>query len=143
MNYGIPTQPPRSPRPLVANCTLDWLLDGGYLPHPVIRVGIRRQLAGRIASIGSASLAEAYERKADFVDALRSRPIAVETATANKQHYEVGTGVLAACLGPRMKYSCCLYPAGRETLAQAEVEMLRSYVGKAGLEDGMEILDLG
>lgn len=121
----------------------DWLLDGGYLPHPVIRVGIRRQLAERIASIQSASLAEAYERKAAFVEALRSRPIAIDTATANKQHYEVGTGVLAACLGPRMKYSSCLYPKGKETLAEAEVEMLQSYVEKAGLKDGMEILDLG
>lgn len=109
----------------------------------MIRVGIRRQLAERIASIQSASLAEAYERKAAFVEALRSRPIAIDTATANKQHYEVGTGVLAACLGPRMKYSSCLYPKGKETLAEAEVEMLQSYVEKAGLKDGMEILDLG
>lgn len=68
-------------------------------------------------------------------------------------------------LGPRMKYSSCLYPKGSETLAQAEVEMLRTYskfatklgvmsrkimwltihsaVEKAGLEDGMSILDLG
>ena len=78
-----------------------------------------------------------------YVAALRTRPIAVETAAANAQHYEVGTGVLAACLGPRMKYSCCLYPAARETLAQAEVAMLEMYVKRAQLEDGMEVLDLG
>lgn len=121
----------------------DWLLDGGYLPHAVIRVGIRRQLADRQRSIASSSHAEALARKLSFVRDLRSRPIAVETATANKQHYEVGTGVLQACLGPRMKYSSCLYPTGRETLEQAEVAMLKSYVDKAGLLDGMEILDLG
>lgn len=69
--------------------------------------------------------------------------MAIETATANTQHYEVGTGVLQACLGPRMKYSCCLYPTGSETLGQAEVEMLDSYVEKADLKDGMSILDLG
>ena len=130
------TQPANMPR-------TDWLIDGGYLPQAVIRLGIRRQLAERIASIGTGTLAEGYEGKAEFVGRLRARPIAVETAAANRQHYEVGTGVLAACLGPRMKYSCCLYPSGRETLAEAEVEMLRSYVDKAGLEDGMEILDLG
>jgi cation-transporting ATPase 13A3/4/5 len=78
-----------------------------------------------------------------YVKALRTRPMAVETKTANKQHYEVGTGVLQACLGPRMKYSCCLYPTGKETLGQAEVEMLEQYVEKAQLVDGMEILDLG
>lgn len=66
-------------------------------------------------------------------------------------------------LGPRMKYSSCLYPKGGETLGQAEVEMLQTYSGcttlssfsresaanlqfvveKAGLKDGMSILDLG
>lgn len=122
---------------------IDWVLDSGYLPHAVIRVGIRRQLAQRQAEIATSSLAAAMERKQQFVASLRERPIAVETASANSQHYEVGTGVLAACLGPRMKYSCCLYEKGGETLAQAEVAMLRSYVEKAGLADGMEILDLG
>ena len=78
-----------------------------------------------------------------YIAALRERPIAIETDTANTQHYEVGTGVLQACLGPRMKYSACLYPSGKETLGQAEVEMLRLYVERAGLEDGMKILDLG
>lgn len=69
--------------------------------------------------------------------------MAIETAKANEQHYEVGTGVLAGMLGPRMKYSCCLYPKGSETLGQAEVEMLKLYVERAGLKDGMSILDLG
>lgn len=78
-----------------------------------------------------------------YVELLRQRPIAIETAAANEQHYEVGTGVLKACLGPRMKYSACLYPTGKETLAQAEVAMLETYVEKAGLKDGMSILDLG
>ena len=79
----------------------------------------------------------------EYVKNLRTRPMAVETAAANTQHYEVGTGVLQACLGPRMKYSCCLYPTGKETLGQAEVEMLEKYIERAQLADGMKILDLG
>ena len=78
-----------------------------------------------------------------YVNALRTRPMAIETATANSQHYEVATDFLEACLGPRMKYSCCLYPTGKETLGQAEVEMLETYIEKAELADGMKILDLG
>lgn len=42
-----------------------------------------------------------------------------------------------------MKYSCCLYPTGKETLEQAELAMLESYCTKARLEDGMDVLDLG
>ena len=78
-----------------------------------------------------------------YVAALRTRPIAIETAAANQQHYEVGTGLLEACLGPRMKYSCCYYRTGRETLGQAEMAMLELYVERAGLRDGMRVLDLG
>ena len=78
-----------------------------------------------------------------YVNALRAQVMAIETAAANFQHYEVATGLFKACLGPRMKYSCCLYPTGKETLGQAEVEMLETYVEKAELADGMKILDLG
>lgn len=121
----------------------EWILDGGYLPSSVIRLGIRRQLRDRIALIAHTSLEQAYDTKMKYVAALRSRPIAIETAAANEQHYEVGTGVLQACLGPRMKYSCCLYPKGGETLAQAEIAMLEVYIERAGLKDGMKVLDLG
>ena len=122
---------------------VEWLLDGGYLPGFVIRQGIRSQLRSRLASIATTSLTEAYETKMRYVAFLRSRPVAINTADANSQHYEVGTGVLQACLGPRMKYSCCLYQKGSETLAQAEMAMLGLYLKRADLRDGMQILDLG
>lgn len=109
----------------------------------MIRVGIRRQLRQRLDEIRSSSLAAAVDSKMEYVATSRTRPIAVETATANKQHYEVGTGVYAETLGPRMKYSACLYPKGSETLGEAEVAMLRAYVDRAELKDGMRILDLG
>lgn len=113
------------------------------MPHAVIRFGIRKQLRERLDLIQSKSLNDAYEAKMAYIEKLRCQPMAIATDTANKQHYEVGTGVLAGCLGPRMKYSCCLYPQGDETLAQAETAMLRSYIDKADLRDGMDILDLG
>ena len=71
----------------------------------VIRIGIRRLLAEREAMISSKSLSEAYETKMKYVESLRIRPIAIEQNKANEQHYEVGTGVLQCCLGPRMKVS--------------------------------------
>lgn len=122
---------------------IDWLLDGGYLPQFVIRAGIRRQLRSRLKEIASTSLQESYTRKMRYVSLLRTRPIAIETSTANTQHYEVGTGVLAGCLGPRMKYSCCLYSEEEDTLAEAEEAMLELYCDRAKLQDGQSILDLG
>jgi cyclopropane fatty-acyl-phospholipid synthase-like methyltransferase len=67
----------------------------------------------------------------------------IATDKANEQHYEVASSFFTRCLGPRLKYSCCLYPTGNETLEQAEIAMLESYVEKAGLVDGMDLLDLG
>ena len=119
------------------------MVDGGYLPIFVLRRGIRAQLQERATIIKNTKLAESYETKMKYVELLRSRPIAIETAAANTQHYEVGTGVLSACLGPRMKYSCALYPKGGETLGQAEIAMLESYVEKAQLKDGQRMFDLG
>ncbi|KAF2158105.1 S-adenosyl-L-methionine-dependent methyltransferase [Myriangium duriaei CBS 260.36] len=144
------------------------LLDNGVLPFPIIRQGIRSQLRSRLASLASTSVTSAYDTKMKYIDLLRTRPIAVETAKANDQHYEVGTGVLAACLGPRMKYSCCRYydlstgkalpgleegwTAGvlaesegviSQRLGRAEEAMLEEYVEKAGLEDGQRVFDLG
>lgn len=131
---------------LLPPSTLDTLLDGGYLPHAVIRHGIRRQLADRLASIQTTSLTAAYESKMEYVTKLRSRPIAIETKTANEQHYEVGTGVLTGMLGPRMKYSSCLYDlekGGKEGLGVAEERMLGVTVERAGIKEGMRVLDLG
>jgi cation-transporting ATPase 13A2 len=123
-------------------------IDNGYLPSTIIRYGIRAQLADRLRNISTTSLTQAYETKMKYVEALRSRPIAIETGKANEQHYEVGTGVLKACLGTRMKYSCCLYGSNEkidttETLDAAEDKMLEEYVTRAELVDGQNVLDLG
>ena len=106
-------------------------------------MGIRSQLADRLRTLHTGSLTTDLERKMAFIESLRAQPIAVSTATANEQHYEVSAGFLAACLGPRLKYSGCLYPTGRETLAQAEIAMLDAYCERAQLRDGQAILDLG
>lgn len=42
-----------------------------------------------------------------------------------------------------MKYSCSLWPPGTHTLEQAEENMLALYMTRAGIADGMTILDLG
>lgn len=96
-----------------------------------------------------------------WIEEVRARTtIADVPEKANEQHYEVRdtsfatrsalivveqvpTKFILSTLGPYGKYSSCLYPTGRETLAEAETLMLESYCGKAMLKDGLEILDLG
>jgi hypothetical protein len=145
MNYGIASTTPTGHYNMLTypDSLVEAVVDGGYLPTFLLRRGIRAQLQDRINTISTTSMSSALETKMAYVDLLRQRPIAINTSDANEQHYEVGTGVLSESLGPRMKYSCCLYPKGGETLAQAEIAMLEMYVERAGLKDGMKIFDLG
>jgi cyclopropane-fatty-acyl-phospholipid synthase len=82
------------------------------------------------------------ERRA-FVDGLRRAAIAEQVEKPNEQHYELPTEFFELVLGPRMKYSSCYWPEGVDTLAAAEEAMLDLTCRRAGMEDGMEILDLG
>ena len=66
--------------------------------------------------------------------------MAIKTDKANEQHYEVPPAFFEQCLGSRMKYSCCYYPTGRETLDEAEEEMLKLYVERGQIRDGQEIV---
>ena len=116
---------------------IDSLLEKNLLPDWLIRIGIRRLLAQRLREE-----AARYDRAAYVAD-LKTRSLAEQTAAANEQHYEVPTRFYQLCLGPRLKYSGCLYPTGREPLAQAEEAMLALYAERAQLADGQSILELG
>ncbi len=116
---------------------LDFLLETDLIPDALIRAGIRRLLAQRLREERVRFDLPAYA--AD----LRTRPLAEQTAAANEQHYEVPTRFYQLCLGPRLKYSGCLYPTGRETLAEAEEAMLALYAERAQLANGQTILELG
>ncbi len=55
-----------------------------------------------------------------FADAMTSHPIAEHADAANVQHYELPSAFFEQILGPRRKYSCCLYDEGVTSLADAE-----------------------
>ncbi|BAB53730.1 cyclopropane-fatty-acyl-phospholipid synthase [Mesorhizobium japonicum MAFF 303099] len=69
--------------------------------------------------------------------------IAEHAQAANEQHYELPPEFFGLTLGPNRKYSCCLYPKGNESLAEAEIAALEQTVEHAGLGDGQSILELG
>ncbi len=89
---------------------------------------IRTLNAQRIASLKARSrtYTDEWNYKREYIRSLSTHfdngAIAIETAKANDQHYEVDTDFMLSCLGKRAKYSCCLYETGKETLDQAEGE---------------------
>lgn len=78
-----------------------------------------------------------------FAQAMAAYPIALHVDVANRQHYELPPEFFALTLGPRRKYSCCLYPTGRESMAEAELLALEATAEHAGLANGQHILELG
>ncbi|MCX7041253.1 MAG: class I SAM-dependent methyltransferase [Gammaproteobacteria bacterium] len=119
------------------------LVERGMVPDALTRYGIRRLCRDRLASEGidDPALADARFRK--LLEELRHSPVAIETAAANEQHYELPTRFFQLCLGKRLKYSSCFYATGNESLDQAEEAMLALYCERAALEDGQDILELG
>ena len=86
---------------------------------------------------------EAKGDEAAFAQEMTARAIAEHADAANTQHYELPPEFFRICLGARLKYSCCLYPTGAETLDEAEAAALAETCEHAGLEDGQSILELG
>ena len=119
------------------------LCERGLVPDVLSRAGMRQLMKGRLVDEASGDGEIRSARFNRFLAELRASPIAIETQAANTQHYEVPADFFHRHLGPRLKYSCCLYPRGNETLAQAEEAMLALYAERAGLANGQRILDLG
>jgi cyclopropane-fatty-acyl-phospholipid synthase len=119
------------------------MLETGLVPDLVVRQGIRRLLRTRLREEDRGGLEANHAHLARYLDELRRSPIAIETRAANEQHYDVPAGFYQLVLGPRLKYSCCLYPTGGETLAQAEDAMLTLTTERARLHDGQQVLELG
>ncbi len=112
--------------------------EGAPLPDLMRRAAIQFLVAGaRRQAAGAGPDADAA-----FARQMAERPIAEHTQEANRQHYEVPAAFFQACLGPRLKYSSCLYAPG-ETLAQAEERALAETCAHAALADGQTILELG
>lgn len=112
--------------------------ESGRVPDLVLRWMIRRLCAARATKERARG-----QTPADFVARMATAAVATHTAQANQQHYEVPTEFFLAVLGERLKYSACEYPHREATLDEAERHTLALTCERAGLEDGMRVLDLG
>ena len=115
----------------------------GWLPDRLVQIGIRSLLRGRLA-LERRRCSGVRERAIDAHRALmRQGPIAAATAAANEQHYETPADFFRLVLGPRLKYSAGLWRDDAASLDAAEEAMLAVTAARAGVDDGMRVLDLG
>jgi cyclopropane-fatty-acyl-phospholipid synthase len=118
---------------------VDRALERDVIPERALRLAIRANLRRRLR----AERRKSTEERAAFVESLARSPIALAPEAPNAQHYEEPPDFFELVLGPRLKYSACLWVDGTETLAEAEDAMLDLTCRRARIEDGMRILDLG
>ena len=126
----------------VSSRAISWT-ESGLVPDSVIRSGIRRLLENKLAEIKADDPEQASRITNDFVRMQDQSPIALVPDLANEQHYEVPASFYDEVLGRHRKYSCGYWPEGVESLDAAELAALETTVSRAGIEDGMQVLDLG
>jgi cyclopropane-fatty-acyl-phospholipid synthase len=112
--------------------------EGAPLPDTVRKAAIQYLVSGARRQAAAAG----PDADAAFARQMAERAIAEHTDAANEQHYEVPADFFLNCLGPKLKYSSCLYEPG-DTLAQAEDRALAESCLHADLRDGQIILELG
>jgi cyclopropane-fatty-acyl-phospholipid synthase len=119
------------------------LLERDLVPDALVRFGIRRLLKARLEEEDKGDPEAQQQHLMKLISRLRLSPVAINTGDANQQHYELPCGFFEHVLGPHLKYSSCYYRTGNETLEQAEADMLQLTAGRAQLQDGDRILELG
>lgn len=113
------------------------------VPDALIRWGIRRLLARRLAGEDQGDELRQQSHLMRFVEDMKLAPIAVHTPAANDQHYEVPTRFYKLILGKHLKYSACYWTHGVKTLDEAEEAAFRLICERARILDGQRVLDLG
>ena len=121
---------------------LEWT-EQGRVPDAMIRAGIRRLCRQRLKDIKASDIEASARRLEAFVAMMDQGPVAPMPELANEQHYEVPAAFFDTVLGPHRKYSCSYWDESTASLEQAEEAALRITCERAGIRDGMSILDLG
>ena len=122
---------------------LDLALEHELLPDGLLALGSVYGAWARERAEAHGGVDAQSERLRALVARMSSGPIAEVPEKANEQHYGLPAAFLGLILGPRRKYSGCLWPTGVSDLAGAEEAMLALSCARARVGDGMRVLDLG
>jgi cyclopropane-fatty-acyl-phospholipid synthase len=109
----------------------------------MVRYGIRRLLAERLKDEDKGNPEAQQQHFMKLVEELKNTPIAINTADANAQHYEVPADFFQLVLGKHLKYSSGYWKEGTTSIDASEKDMLEITCSRAELKDGQNILELG
>ena len=119
------------------------MIEKGFISDLLVRIGIRALLRKRLIDISSSECELADKNQMKMISVMNASPIAMNTSSANEQHYEVPPEFYKLVLGERFKYSCCFWDEDTNDLDHAEINALEITCKRAMLNDGQAILDMG
>ena len=119
------------------------LAERRILPDWLVRKGIQGLMGKKLKEQNSLYEPDSSIRKLSWVQSMDQSPLAYFSSKPNAQHYEVPPQFFKEVLGPRMKYSSCLWESGTTDLREAENQMLNLTTKRSRIKDGMRVLDLG
>lgn len=122
---------------------MEALLSRGLIPEKLIRWGIKQHLRKRIRDVAAMDISQAQENLNQIMEALRLSPIALKTDQVYRQFDEMPPYFFQLVMGKWLKYSCGLWTPKTANLTEAEENMLRLYIKRAEICNGMRVLDLG
>jgi cyclopropane-fatty-acyl-phospholipid synthase len=121
----------------------DKLVEQDKVPDFLLRKGIRKLLKQRLDDENKGGVEAQQAHLMEIIAMLKASPIAVNTADANQQHYEVPTEFYQYCLGKNLKYSSGYWKPGVTDIDTSETDMLELSCQRAELADGQHVLELG
>jgi cyclopropane-fatty-acyl-phospholipid synthase len=121
----------------------DKLIEQNKVPDFLLRQGIRKLLKQRLDDENKGGAEAQQEHLMALIEQLKASPIAVNTAAANQQHYEVPTKFYEYCLGKNLKYSSGYWKPGVSDIDTSEDDMLELTCQRAELKNGQHVLELG
>jgi cyclopropane-fatty-acyl-phospholipid synthase len=119
------------------------LLEKNKIPDFLLRIGIRKLLKQRLIQEKKETVELQQAHLMKLIAELKASPIAINTAEANEQHYEVPTKFYQYCLGKNLKYSSGYWKNGVTDINTSEDDMLELTCNRAELADGQAVLELG
>jgi cyclopropane-fatty-acyl-phospholipid synthase len=121
----------------------DKLIEQNKVPDLLLRKGIRNLLKQRLKDENKGGVEAQQAHLMSLIAQLKASPIAINTADANQQHYEVPTTFYQYCLGKNLKYSSGYWKDGVTDIDTSEDDMLELTCQRADLQNGQQVLELG
>lgn len=113
-------------------------MERGWVPDGLVRLGIRRLCRQRLEDLKQPTDELEKQQQINYIRTLKRSPISV-----NSQRDELPAEFFSLVLGRNRKYSSAFWATETASLDRAEENALETTIQRAGLKNGMQILELG